>query len=306
MALEAIERSRAELEHSTITPPDLIFKTLDFYDGALRATYGDLSHLQRLIAAADVLRIDASPAMVRRLSNVDGVALSTAGREREALGFLRQTLDGSRHIFGASSTEAAYDHTALAWAYIENGHPDAALREIDQAEHELSDKGEPRFVDFMRDAFAGFRAFALKLSGRPKEALAALAPRFHGDSGSSDPWRRNIDLIYMGEPWGEALCSLHRPREGLPFLLAGVARHQEVYFADVDPATARQHAVTGLCELDLGQVDEARRLARLARAAFDKQPGVVPFYKAPLVELEERLEALTLKKMSASGTQRRL
>ena len=64
-----------------------------------------------------------------------------------------------------------------------------------------------------------------------------------------------------------------------------------MYFADVDPLTARQRAVAGLCALDLGQVDEARHLARLARAAFDKQPGVVPFNKAPLAELEARLAA---------------
>ena len=55
------------------------------------------------------------------------------------------------------------------------------------------------------------------------------------------------------------------------------------------PHVAHWRAVTGLCALDAGNRRRAMELAELARQAFTQQPGVSPYYKAPLLTLEKRL-----------------
>ena len=58
-----------------------------------------------------------------------------------------------------------------------------------------------------------------------------------------------------------------------------------------DPSVAWARAKAGLCALQAGRRNEATRLASLARAAFERQPGVSGFYKAPLAELDRVLAA---------------
>lgn len=289
VALAAIGRSRDALERSALTPPALLFQTLDFWEGTLRAQKGDLSTLPRLVAAAEALVKDASPGQRHSLGFVVGPALSSASRGAEGIVWLKAALAGSRQTWGAGNPIVTWDHLAIAGSHLDSGRPDLALDQLDEAERELSPKAEQRFFELARDAIAGMRASALLAAGRAPDALEALTPYFHGDSGSSDAWRRNVDLLWMGQPWGEALCALHRPREGLPHLLAGIARLEALDAADVDPATARQRAVAGACALDLGRIALARQLAGKARAAFDRQPEVAAPYKAPLQALEERL-----------------
>ena len=55
------------------------------------------------------------------------------------------------------------------------------------------------------------------------------------------------------------------------------------------PGLARWRATTGLCALDAGDHRRAVELAELARQALTQQPGVSPYYKAPLLALEKRL-----------------
>jgi len=44
------------------------------------------------------------------------------------------------------------------------------------------------------------------------------------------------------------------------------------------------------CALAAGQRELALTYAELARQAFAEQPGVSPYYKAPLADLERRLQ----------------
>ena len=62
----------------------------------------------------------------------------------------------------------------------------------------------------------------------------------------------------------------------------------EDFFAH-HPHVAHWRALTGLCALDAGNRPRAMELAGLARQAFTQQPGVSPYYKAPLATLEKRL-----------------
>jgi hypothetical protein len=87
---------------------------------------------------------------------------------------------------------------------------------------------------------------------------------------------------------GAALCALGRSREGLPLMDTYAERFAEESFAH-HPRVAHWRATTGLCALDAGNRPRAMELAESARQAFTRQPGVSPYYKAPLLTLEERL-----------------
>ena len=68
--------------------------------------------------------------------------------------------------------------------------------------------------------------------------------------------------------------------------------HTEKFAAEsfaYHPRVAHWRAVTGLCALDAGNQQRAMQLAESARQAFTRQPGVSPYYKAPLLALENRL-----------------
>lgn len=55
------------------------------------------------------------------------------------------------------------------------------------------------------------------------------------------------------------------------------------------PWNARRRAVAGLCAFVARDRSAALRYAADARAAFTAQPGVSPYYKAPLFKLERAL-----------------
>jgi len=88
---------------------------------------------------------------------------------------------------------------------------------------------------------------------------------------------------------GEALCSAGRASTGLEVLTAQAQLDDETASVAAAPWLVRARAVAGLCALSAGNSKVARQLAAQARAAFTTQPGVSPYYKAPLFKLERAL-----------------
>jgi hypothetical protein len=88
---------------------------------------------------------------------------------------------------------------------------------------------------------------------------------------------------------GRALCSLGRAGEGLPMLEEVIARLAGKQYAH-SPYVAHLRSVAGTCALRAGGRDKAVVLADLSRQAFAAQPGVSPYYKAPLQQLESALD----------------
>jgi hypothetical protein len=91
---------------------------------------------------------------------------------------------------------------------------------------------------------------------------------------------------------GEVLCALGDSAQGLKFLhesLASIGR----FVSKNDPGLARLRAEAGRCALASGDRATAVRHATLARAAFTEQPAVSPYFKAPLIRLEEALALRT-------------
>jgi len=87
---------------------------------------------------------------------------------------------------------------------------------------------------------------------------------------------------------GRALCALGRTAEGLPLLEQSTVQLSSKHYAH-SPELAHVRSHTGLCALKAGQRDRATALAQLSRQAFVAQPGVSPYYKAPLQQLESAL-----------------
>lgn len=133
-------------------------------------------------------------------------------------------------------------------------------------------------------AYAAVAALArarVKLDrGDPAAALALLPP----DRDDLDDYPFDDRRLLRGA----ALCAQGRAREGLPLMETYTERVAEEFFVD-HPGVAHWRAVTGLCALDTGNQPRAMELAEAARLAFTRQPGVSPYYKAPLLTLEKRL-----------------
>jgi hypothetical protein len=49
-------------------------------------------------------------------------------------------------------------------------------------------------------------------------------------------------------------------------------------------------SIEGLCAAKIGLMKKAAELAALSRVAFERQPGVSPYFKAPLQKLERVLD----------------
>jgi hypothetical protein len=88
---------------------------------------------------------------------------------------------------------------------------------------------------------------------------------------------------------GEALCAANRHGEGLRLLRQALEYDEKNDHFPHAPQLARLRAVTGACALATGDRVNALVLAKQARASFTAQPGVSPWFKAPLFKLERAL-----------------
>jgi len=99
------------------------------------------------------------------------------------------------------------------------------------------------------------------------------------------PFAHELEQVY-----GRALCGSGQPTAGKSWLSRStdwLERNQH----PASPFLAAARACLGQCVLKLGDRREAARLASLAKGAFEKQPNVSPYYKKPLLELQQQLAA---------------
>jgi tetratricopeptide (TPR) repeat protein len=87
---------------------------------------------------------------------------------------------------------------------------------------------------------------------------------------------------------GNALCGLGQWKSAWPLFDKGLLRLEANNSPNM-PRLARWRAIAGLCKMAAGDKTVAMEMARLARDAFAAQPGVSPYFKAPLIKLERKL-----------------
>jgi hypothetical protein len=202
----------------------------------------------------------------------------------EALG--RQAL-ALRLATGSGGVQfAVVDHMGLVHNMILAGRAADAEAYLDAMPAVAAVKGDMVAGDDYTHLPMQARALSRLARGDPAGALRALRARadiLPGDDDGSEPPQRNANVT-RGWLW----CELGEPARGLEAMAQAEAQRVRYAFAQ-DPGLAWLRGREGLCALRLGRQAEAKRLAALAREAFNRQPGVSPFYKVPLFELERAL-----------------
>lgn len=278
-ALAVIRGSRAAIEALAIAVPAATWANLDGLEAEFLAFNGSVSAAEPLSARSlKVLRSTEKAPESWILSvaiHREGLIAEWSGRHEEADALLREAAQYRIARGEASGAMGAMDYmnvveNLILWGKFAQAQ--AALDAAPKFEYSASDpSGWKSILDWERARLLLYR-------GDASAALAAMPhPDFKNVGFSNEDVR------------AEALCAVGKPAEGLPILQevirAGAARGVDPN----DPSLARDRAVTGLCALSLGDRRYAAKMAQAARAAFDAQPGVSPWFKEPLGRLEHSL-----------------
>ena len=281
-ALGTLERIRKRLDEPSSRVPEAIRARIDFAIGSLHLGWGDFERGSELLASsAPVLQAQAED------PNTHGdIATSLAwsamhrGDHEEADRHLRAAIELDR-VAWPDGPGRVYRYSDLARNLSMQGRFDEAEAVLASAPNVGTVPGQTVGDPMVYAAVVFLARARVKLDrAEPTAALALLPP----DRADIDDYPFEDRRLLRGA----ALCALGRAREGLPLMETYTERAAKESFA-YHPGVAHWRAVTGLCALDVGNRPRATELAGLARQAFTRQPGVSPYFKAPLLTLEKRL-----------------
>lgn len=284
-ALAVLEHSRAELAGSNLPIPDWLVAQVDFLRGSVLTEVGEIGRAMPLLEGAE-------PALKRSLFTSSdrfwialglGSAELMAGRHEMAAVHLREVLEIRRQMGAGKDPYAAGDYATIAENLLMQGRTREAEAILDEAPHFEPIRGEGLSPDRYNRFVSHMRALTRLADGRAAEALRILqsAPPSVDDDASD--WG-----IYRGK-LGEALCATGQHISGLNMLQQSIATDESDGYFTHAPWLARLRALAGLCAAASGDRAVALRYAAAARADFTAQPGVSPYYKAPLLKLERAL-----------------
>ncbi len=288
-AHKTIAESRQQILDSPIAVPSWYVPQLDYWTASLKARLCDYSQLSVLEASVARLKEALqSPAAQIQMAWTMAIALMTVGRHDEADGWFRRNIELRRQ------TDA--DTSLMVWAHgyaamnrmMEERYDDALSLVEAGARMSPSSTRDPRFVLYTTEELVTAKAETLLMAGDPASAIELLRPIVARARSTVDIWDQDM-ATWTGKVYGEALCRLGRPRDGLAYVRAFINFQLQNKPSPVDPYTARARAVAGVCALSAGDRSDAVRLAAEARAAFTAQPGVSPYFRAPLNQLERAL-----------------
>ena len=282
-AITVIERSRALLMASNLPMPAWFIPQLDRWLGTVDVAYGDVAAALLLIESSGAFLSNAldSPEDRAGVPWGTGWALGDAGRHDEADRMLRASLQAHRELGGPPTKPIiAQLYLRIAGNLIMQGHYREAESMLDEKPADEGIPGSGVAPGFSNVFAAGMRARLRLLSGDAVGAVALI----EREGDVMDDWPAyQLSL-------GEALCATDRRSDGLAWLKREIAKEEQGGFEHPNsPWLARMRAVAGLCALDTHDRAAAIIFAAQARAAFTAQPGVSPYYKAPLLTLEKRL-----------------
>jgi len=281
-ALATLSRIKNRFDEPSSRVPESIRARVDFALATVYLQGGVLEPARALLASSVPVRRSQTeaPSTHYFAANWLGVLAMDRGEHEEADRHLREALELGKVVEGNTSF-MVFRYTLLARNLSMQGR-------FEEAEAVLASAPPvaPAWRSAKKESLWSSESLAIararvKLDrGDPAAALALLPPD-HGDIE---------DFTYEDRRLlrGAALCSLGRWRDGLPLMETHTQKLAEDSSA-LHSGLARWRATTGLCALDAGDHRRAVELAELARQAFTQQPGVSPYYKAPLLALEKRL-----------------
>jgi serine/threonine-protein kinase len=274
-AEEAIARNLAALNRQSSRVPGAVLARVGMWQGCLRYRYG--------LVESGYAQLAETVALLRRLEPQKrggfclGLAAIGAGKhdvaERELAAAIAQ-------YNGQRSPESAPLFNALAENRLMVGNIAGARAALDSgpAETRMAGAGNERAMHYTHTVSMTRAQIELEAQN-PQAALAAL---------QSVPDSADGQTVEMLALRGAVLCATGRPAEGLERLRRAIDRLAATSHPH-SPVLAHTRARAGLCALGSGQAQQATTWAMQAREAFAAQPGVSPFFKAPLARLESAL-----------------
>ena len=281
--LRVLSESRAMLEKTSMPIPAWFVPQIDFWSGSVMTGAGNIASGVALIETTiEPLWVALDNPIDRfALAASAGAALMEAGRHETAARWLAERIE-TRRLNGESRHPwAAYDYIYMARNSMMNGRYDEALSTLDAVPVYEPIRGEGRGTPDRYNIAARRTRGELALArGDARAALTIL------EQAEPGPEANEFERSAFNRIHGQALCEGGDKAAGLATLESQLRVDER---DDLDPRTpqlARLRAVTGWCALKNNKPRIARDLAAKSRAAFTTQPGVSPYYKAPLFKLE--------------------
>jgi|GEM_PF-2143833 len=272
-AMAAMTESQGALERQGSRVPESLRARVTFDMGWINRNWGDVERAYALQkeAVATLLPGTESLFMQRVLQTSLGIDAMQAGHHEEADVLLRRGLELRKVDVGTNEDglEAGF------FLVADNLLMQSRLDETEEVLNAAPPRGRhTRLLKALVKLERGDARGALEL-------LNSLEP----SSGQFDDDFETDRLTTAGL----ALCATSENLKGLAILESYSNKRSETVFKH-DPDLARVRAWAGLCALAAGQRKRAIELAALAHSAFVAQPNVSPYYKAPLRQLEKRLQ----------------
>ena len=288
LAAEAeIKNSLTTLSLLQIPIPNWYVPQVQFWLGLVKAQYQDIEGALPLLEASlpFVEEKANSPKEHLRIAMVAGDFYKVIGRHDLAEKWFTAAIVHRREAGLENHPFSVNDYINLADNLNMQGRHDEALKVLDKAPKVGAIRGEggvnaDRYSRFLTIARIGIlldkedTPSALKL-------LNAMTP-IEGEL--------QLDMSALDGLRGQALCDSGHAKQGFPLLQKSLHDYGDVsVLSPNSPFLALARASVGNCALAAGNRKEALQLSRQARAAFAVQPGVSPYYKAPLFKLERAL-----------------
>ncbi|MEO8508195.1 MAG: protein kinase, partial [Betaproteobacteria bacterium] len=266
-AIEAVSGAKQIIARQGRRIPESIRARVDFDLGWIFANWGNVERAYGLqTGAVATLRPNAqSPFALQVLETSVGIDAMETGRHQEADQLLRRGLEWRKINSLSGGVGLSHGYIAVAWNLLMQGRYDEADQVLDTSPPSMELVSAKALIKLERGDAPG----ALQLL----ESIEPQAPMFEAFANEVQVTR------------GRALCGTGRPLEGIP-LLEDVINRQAAKVYEHSPNLAHLRSLAGLCALATGRRDTAVALADLSRRAFLAQPGVSPYYKAPLQKLE--------------------
>ena len=267
-AIEAVTGVQQIIAQQGRKIPEAVRAWVDFDLGWIYRNGGNVERAYALQSAAvTTLRPNAqSPFALLVLETSLGMDASETGRHHEADQLLRRGLEWRKVNSLSQGVMVSHGYIAVAWNLVMQGRYDEAEREL------VSSPPSQELVSA--------KALIRLERGDARGALELL------DSMKPIEWKALDDEVLVTR--GRALCRLGKTGEGLPLLEEVIAPLAGKSY-EHSPSLAHLRSIAGQCALAAGRRDTAVALAQLSRRAFVAQPGVSPYYKAPLQQLESAL-----------------
>ncbi|HWH84645.1 MAG TPA: protein kinase [Burkholderiaceae bacterium] len=288
-AQATLERSRAELATTSLPIPDWYLAQIDFWRGRVLAQDGRYAEALALMEpATEPLRLALPGNNERRLvAQAFGRVLMAVGRHEEADRWLREEL-----ALQSASTRnhplVVFAYNAIATNRMMAGRYDDAVAVLDSAPPIGVSPSSP-----VRRAFSMYLDWTrgeIELARGNAAKAARMLEREAPPDNDLDLNKQRFRTAF-----GEALCAIGRQREGRGMLESVLRERLDDALSEAAPEAGRLFALIGTCALAAGDRATAAREAARARQAFDRQPGVSPYFKRPVEALDAQL----------GGTQRR-